>query len=400
MLSRLKFNIDPLVDQMLSSLPESIFISKTTTFLDPSMGGGQFIKGLQARLRAYGHSERNIRQRIYGIEIYPHRLTYGVNAYKLEGQFEVTDFLTKDFKDMRFDVIIGNPPYQLPNAKTSGGANTLWKQFIKKVITLVAKDGYVGLVTPSIPYYNKGVIGDFFTKKQTETVWTDISQHFPGVGSAFTAWIVKNAPHSYPTTVVDLQRTVDLSKRKYRNILSQTADDILDKIIRAESTLGVHDVRQDSDLNNRNLKDTPDTLFNYRVRWGSPKVDKSTSLSNFYRYSDIPSFCHDKCKVMCSFSGNPHWRYFDCTDSVSSFANMSGYLLVNNQTEGLNFIEQMNLSVNKFKRKNTASTGAFTGTHFYRNIKFDLTTTITDADTYAILGLTPTEIDYIESSNL
>ena len=64
MLSRLKFEIDPLVAEILDHLPESVWTSTSTTFFDPAIGGGQFVRAIEQRLRRYGHSDANIRKRV------------------------------------------------------------------------------------------------------------------------------------------------------------------------------------------------------------------------------------------------------------------------------------------------------------------------------------------------
>ena len=46
MLSRIKFEIEPLVKEMLDQLPASVWANDTTTFFDPAIGGGQFVRHL------------------------------------------------------------------------------------------------------------------------------------------------------------------------------------------------------------------------------------------------------------------------------------------------------------------------------------------------------------------
>ena len=57
MLSRMKFEIEALVEEMLDQLPETVWTSNSTTFFDPAIGGGQFVRAIEQRLRERGHSD-------------------------------------------------------------------------------------------------------------------------------------------------------------------------------------------------------------------------------------------------------------------------------------------------------------------------------------------------------
>ena len=65
MLGRLKFEINPLIEEMLGKIPEEMFTSSDTTFADLQMGGGQFMVAIIDKLRSYGHSDENISQRVF-----------------------------------------------------------------------------------------------------------------------------------------------------------------------------------------------------------------------------------------------------------------------------------------------------------------------------------------------
>ena len=146
MIGRLKFDILDLVDEILDLLPSDVWTSSTTTFLDPAIGGGQFVRAIENRLRDVGHSNENIASRVYGYESNRMRINFAVNKYKLVGTYTNTDFLEED-DDMKFDVIVGNPPYQ--DGTKEGGQNKIYNFFAKKSLELLNDTGTLSFVTPA-----------------------------------------------------------------------------------------------------------------------------------------------------------------------------------------------------------------------------------------------------------
>ena len=108
-------------------------------------------------------------------------------------------FVTYRFTDtinMKFDVIIGNPPYQ--DSTTKDKSSNLWTLFWTKCLDLAKDDGVVSLITPttwlspsrdfkSAKYGHAGDVRlwDSFNRYTSVADIDTISDHFKGVGSTF-----------------------------------------------------------------------------------------------------------------------------------------------------------------------------------------------------------------------
>jgi len=204
MIGRLKFDIDPLVSRMLDQIPEDVIVNGTV--LDPAIGGGQFVKEVERRKRAAGKTDAEITATVFGIEQNVIRKNYAVNKHKLIGNYKVYNFLEKDFKNMQFDVIIGNPPYQDPT-----GQNTLYPKFYAKSVELSKPNGYIAMITP--PAIIPGLFGvknpDGIKmpkplKIESIVAGNLVKQHFTGISSEFCYFVLKNTEAdntSVPVTI-------------------------------------------------------------------------------------------------------------------------------------------------------------------------------------------------------
>lgn len=139
MLGRLKFEIDPLVNEMLDQIPQDVLINGTV--LDPAMGGGQFVKEVVRRKRAAGKTDTEIRATVFGIEENVLRLRYAINKHGLVGTYSVGDFLNQEM-NMKFDVVIGNPPYNDSNS----GNIPIYHKFVQQAKLLADN---IALIIPA-----------------------------------------------------------------------------------------------------------------------------------------------------------------------------------------------------------------------------------------------------------
>ena len=158
-----------LVKEMLATLPEEVWSNPNLKWLDPANGTGPYpimvIYKLMIGLaewepdaeKRYKHIVENM---IYVCELQPKNMflymcavdpfdTYKLNIYT--GSFLEPEF-DKHMKDVwgveKFDVVMGNPPYQKKNDGEKK-ASPLWDKFVYKSYLLLSDNGYLVKVHPN-----------------------------------------------------------------------------------------------------------------------------------------------------------------------------------------------------------------------------------------------------------
>ena len=149
--------------EMLDKIPKKFWRKKRKVF-EPCAGKGgfvidiidRFMEGLKEKYPDEKKRYKRIVERcIYFSDINPTNiyicklLIDPYNEYKLK--YNEGDTLELDIKEKwgieGFDGVIGNPPYNSNNKRTTGV--TLWQKFIKKSIEQLNKNGYLCFVNPA-----------------------------------------------------------------------------------------------------------------------------------------------------------------------------------------------------------------------------------------------------------
>jgi SAM-dependent methyltransferase len=189
---------------IISNISDSTLLQPNVRILVVACGHGTEAVLLAQRMMALGMSKNAVNKSIWLIDKYQ----VFTNHAKLVYGFR--NVITEDFlnwtTDMKFDTIVGNPPYQDPT-----GQNTLYPKFYAKAVELVKPDGYIAMITP--PAIIPGLFGvknpdgiRMPEPLQIEKIVSGnlVKQYFNGVASEFCYFVLKNAEAdntSVPVTI-------------------------------------------------------------------------------------------------------------------------------------------------------------------------------------------------------
>ena len=107
---------------------------------------------------------------------------------------------------MKFDVVIGNPPFQGQHKK----ASKLWPRFYELGISLLKEDGMLTFVAPAT-WLNRRPRGawKYLADWDITAIVSDAAKWFPNVASSFAIPTIYNRPYG-GTTLVDKEFEVNL----------------------------------------------------------------------------------------------------------------------------------------------------------------------------------------------
>lgn len=158
-----------LINELLDALPKSVWTNPDSRWLDPAAGLGQFsaviymrlLKSLEKKIPDLNSRKTHIiKNMLFMVELNPKSVAvlkslFGNVANAVKANFlDQPEKWEKELGFEKFDIVIGNPPFQSPKKsdyKGGAGKNILWDKFIVSILSsdILKPGGHLAFITPA-----------------------------------------------------------------------------------------------------------------------------------------------------------------------------------------------------------------------------------------------------------
>ena len=266
----------------------------------------------------------------------------GQYCVKMRGVRVVDDL--EELKGMKFDVVIGNPPYQ--DGKKDTSYNQLWAEFFVRSFELLKDDGVQHMIHPATWATPKDETRKNITNEVVKILkdhciflnYLECGKHFPKVGSTFSYTVVTKKKNNGPMNVVtdDDAFTVDSPSVFIDNVLPRDNNKVAISIVTKIKNYGSRKVITKGKSLVGDLSPTKDKDHPYRVQYAATTE----------KWSNVIHPLQNVKKVLFANQSSKNYPVYD--DGISAPCNRGAIYPVSSSEEGNNIVETMKTDVMDF----------------------------------------------------
>jgi len=223
------FTPPDLIEEMIRELPKSVWKNKDYKWLDPANGQGNFpmivyfelMKELDS-VPLSKRSEHIIKNMLYMVELNPKNVKISRKIFGEDANIVCMSFLSEDYKSVnpkvikkfgieKFDVIMGNPPFNKEKEEKRkggyGGNEPLWELFVTHSVDLLNTGGILGFIHPCNWRGPEHELGKLMFNKQIKYLHIysekEGEKHFNGIKMKFDLYVLINSETTEKTKIID-----------------------------------------------------------------------------------------------------------------------------------------------------------------------------------------------------
>jgi hypothetical protein len=254
-----------LVNEMLDKLPKEVWSNPNLKWLDPANGIGNFpvivVSNLMEGLKEWQPDlelrlKHILENMIYVCELQSKNMIIYLQLFNPENKYKLNyhigSFLDEGFSKVmkewgvdKFDIVVGNPPYQDVNelGDVKHGSGKLYPEFIKKSIYLLKNNGFLNFINPNTWFSGSdrsstGKIFMIFKEYNLLKLFTEKNNkslqklYFDGIGTGELTFFLLKKDKLYNSTLVNNSFNININNYDFLpNILNGKTLSILNKTL-------------------------------------------------------------------------------------------------------------------------------------------------------------------------